>query len=244
MEKAHALVAAFLAFGGSGALAAPPSGFDAIDRGFACPEALPSGAARVDALRSFMAAVSRVAPKANIAQMLLYRHTLLVKHGCAQTLASLAGAERAIAEGAYPDESWSPLGPNAGPLKLFASTSFLRPFDDPRAPGERAVETYIKMTLATPQETNVTHVTYDAVISHAVYYCQSGRYGLVENNYLLAGKLVLKDASPPARAQNGGARLFEFAPITSGSPNAAAAQWVCAAPLGDLTPGADSGAGE
>jgi hypothetical protein len=230
----HALAFATLALALSdvSASAAPStSTFADIDRQFVCPEALPDDATRTQALKAFMTGVSQAAPNMNIAQVLLYRRTLLTKHGCAATLRSLEAVDRAVADGDVTRQTWFPMGPNDGPVKLFVSATFLRPFEDPRGSDERAVETYTRMAVTPARETNVTHVTWDELISHNIYYCRSGRFALVENDYFLAGRPVLKDPSP-VQAKSGDTKLFEIAPITPGSPNATAARWACEVMVG------------
>ena len=60
-----------------------------IDRTFVCPETLPDGAAKQNALRQFVSQVGDAWPEVTIAQFTSFRMTVLEKHGCTQTLESI-----------------------------------------------------------------------------------------------------------------------------------------------------------
>jgi hypothetical protein len=201
----------------------PPMNLAEADRTFVCPEGLSSDAARAESLHRFFEVVARAAPDRSVAETLRYRRLLLAKHGCRQTLTALNKAEAAVRAGAVWDQAWLPLQ-TAG-ISLFGSATIVEPFDDPRTPGELAVETYVKAAFAAPQRTNVTRIAYDVVVSHAVYYCRSRRYALVENDYFLQGRAVLKDPSPQIHA--GHSTVYALEPVPPGSLNAVAAAWAC-----------------
>ncbi len=57
-----------------------------IDRSFTCPETLPDGAAKQNALKQFVDQVAAAWPEVTIAQFTAFRMTVLEKHGCTQTL--------------------------------------------------------------------------------------------------------------------------------------------------------------
>ena len=203
--------------------------FAAIDKAFVCPESLPDEKSRMTALHDFMDAVTRAAPDKSLPDVLLYRRTLLQTHGCTQTLKSLDAAEAAVVHGAVQDQAWFPLDSGLPNLKLSVSTSYLKIYSDPRQPG-RAIETYARVDLAAPAQTDATHTMYDQVVSHVVYYCQARAYALIENDYFLAGKPTLKDPSPIVVA--GPPPLYATAPIPPGSLNAIAAAATCGATRG------------
>jgi hypothetical protein len=211
---------------------APPAAFAEIDRSFACPEALAGDQARMDALKDFMTAAAKAAPAESIPRLMQYRRRLLEKHSCAQTLRSLEQSEARVRAGQVLDQAWVPIG-STPTVQLFVSATYVKPYEDPRDPTAYAVETYVRLTLSAPAETNVTHTRYDQVVSHNVYYCGKASYALIGNDYFLAGQSVLKDPSP---SQTVGAQtVYEIKPIPSGSPNAAAARSVCAANPGGTT---------
>ena len=85
---------------------------------------------------------------------------------------------------------------------------------------------YVKLTFATPQETNVTHTSYDTVISHNIYYCGTARFALVENDYFLSGKQALRDPSPAIRT--GSTDVYEIAP-SAPAPECGGLQPACRA---------------
>jgi hypothetical protein len=198
--------------------------FAEIDRAFVCPEAEPGNDARPSALHRFFDTLAKAAPDESISDALRYRKALLRKHHCTRTLANLDAADAAVRAGAVWDQAWAPINTGAG-AELFGSTTIVDPYDDPRASDELAVETYVKVVFPTRRQTNVTRITYDALVSHDVYYCRSHRFALVENDYFLAGKPVLKDPSPPL--PTGPTTRYQIAPITPGSLNVAAARWAC-----------------
>ncbi|MBB2164160.1 hypothetical protein HLH26_06325 [Gluconacetobacter sp. 1b LMG 1731] len=51
----------------------------------------------------------------------------------------------------------------------------------------------------------------------------------MENDYVRAGRMVLKDASPVAARASDGTALFAATPTPDGSLNAEASQWACGA---------------
>ncbi len=206
-----------------------PGGLAAVDRGFVCPESLPDAQARITALHDFMDAVTRAAPDKSLPDVLLYRRALLQSHGCDQTLKALAAAEAAVTRGDVQDQAWFPLDSGLANIKLSVSTSYLKLYTDARLPG-RAVETYARIDLTAPATTNATHTTYDQVVSHVVYYCQAQAYALIENDYFLSGKAVLRDKSPAA--VSGPPPLYATTPTPAGSLNAIAAAWACGATAG------------
>ena len=212
----------------SSAFAAPDGDkFAGIDRQFVCPEALRSDEARLEALRSFFNNVGAAAPDQSIVDVLLYRKLLLKKHNCEKTLQSMAAAEAAVRNGDVLDQAWFPVGGNKT-VTLSASSNTVKSFDDPRYPGDHAIDIYMNLQFASPQETNVTHVSYDQVITHNIYYCRANRYALVENDYFLAGKSTFKDPSKVA-ATLGGIDVYQVTPIPPGSFNEMAAVWACTA---------------
>jgi hypothetical protein len=206
------------------ALPGPPASFADMDRAFVCPEALPDDAARTAALRDFIDAAAKAAPKESIPKVLQYRRSLLEKHGCLRTLQSLEDSEARVRNGAVLDQAWAPVV--SGPvIALSVSSTYVKPYEDPRDPAEYAVETYVKLSLRTPSETNATHTRYDQVVSHNVYYCRTGRYALIENDYFFSGRLVLKDPSPPRAF--GSQTVYDVTAIPAGSLNETAARSVC-----------------
>lgn len=203
----------------------PPAAFAEIDRAFVCPEALANDQAKMSALKDFMTAAAKASPQASIPGLMQYRRRLLEKHGCAQTLHSLEESEARVRGGQVLEQAWVPIG-STPQVRLSVSGTYVKPYEDPRDPAAYAVETYVRLELSTPAETNVTHTRYDQVVSHNVYYCGKASYALIENDYFLAGQEVLKDPSP-GQAE-GGQTVYEVKPLTGGSPNAVAARSVCA----------------
>jgi hypothetical protein len=201
--------------------------FADIDRQFICPESLSDAAARQAALSSFTKSVAAVAPSITAPQLLAFRRKVLTRHGCTQTLQSLEAADRAVEAGHVEVQAWLSIGHLPG-LEVFVSTSYLKPFLDPRRSTEPAVDTYDKLVFEGPRQTNVTHVTYDEVISHNVFYCRIGSFALLENDYFLAGTSVLKDASPVEKTF-GATKVYAIEQIHAETPNAAAARWTCSA---------------
>lgn len=198
-----------------------------LDSRFVCPEALPNDQARSDALRAFFTAVQSEVPHATILDALHFRYETLQKHGCQQTLRHMEVAAPPSRD--EPGElTWLKVEFDGSPGETFAISDIgLVPVVDPRSPAEHAVNAYVRLTFSRPQETNVTHVSYDTVISHNIYYCGTARYALVENDYFLSGKQVLRDPSPAIRT--GSRDVYEITPVTPGSPNAAALQPACRA---------------
>lgn len=230
MEKLSRFVlAATLMLGAQGFSVSWAGDVESIDRRFVCPEALATDQARSEALKEFFGQMGAAAPQDSIIDVLKYRRFLLEKHGCRDTLARMDAAERAIRNGEVWDQAWFPVW-NGHP-GLFVSTNYLKDYSDPRFPGTRAIETFVKITFATPRETNVTHHAYDSIISHNIFYCQVPQYALIENDYFLADKEVFKDRSPVAM-QSGGAELYQTSPLLPGSLNALAANWACQAEHG------------
>ena len=60
-----------------------------IDRTFVCPEALPSDAARQDALKLFFQQAAAAKPSITLGEITQFRVAMLRKHGCNETLAKL-----------------------------------------------------------------------------------------------------------------------------------------------------------
>jgi hypothetical protein len=207
----------------------PNADFAAIDKAFVCPESLPDEKARIAALHDFLDAVTRAAPDKSLPEVLVYRRTLLQTHGCTQTLKSLDAADAAVVRGDVQDQAWFPLNSGLADVELSVSSSYLKLYHDSRLAG-RAVETYARIDLTRPAQTNVTHVTYDQVVSHVVYYCQAHAYALIENDYFLAGRLVLKDPGPIAVA--GQPPLYATTPTPPNSLNAIASAAACGATKG------------
>jgi len=203
--------------------------FAAIDKAFICPESLPDEKTRMNALHDFLDAVTRAAPDKSLPDVLVYRRTLLRTHGCTQTLKSLDAADAAVARGDIQDQAWFPLNSGLAGVELSVSSSYLKLYNDSRLAG-RAVETYARIDLSRPARTNVTHVAYDQVVSHVVYYCQAHAYALIENDYFLTGKLVLKDPGPVAAA--GPPPLYATTPTPPNSLNALASAAACGATRG------------
>ena len=211
------------------ALSDDTKAFTAIDKTFVCPESLPDEQTRITALHDFMDAVTRAAPEKSLPDVLVYRRALLQSHGCTQTLKSLDAATAAVVRGDVQDQAWFPLDSGLPNVKLSISTSYLKLYTDARLQG-RAVETYARIDLTAPAQTNVTHTLYDQVVSHVVYYCQANAYALIENDYFLTGKPVLQDKSPIAAP--GPPPLYATTPTPPGSLNAIATQWACGATRG------------
>lgn len=188
---------------------------------FTCPEDLPDAGARAaDLSRVFRDAP----PNASIFDILSSRKLQLQQHACARTLANMAAHEAAVVAGDVRDQAWFPLrGPAVARLAI--SSTYLKAFLDPRFPGERSVETYAQAVFPQLQTTSATHVRYDEIVSHAVYYCGASRYALIENDYFLRGAAVLKD--PSAHAVLSGVTVWPVTPIPPGSPNAELAAAAC-----------------
>lgn len=173
----------------SGARAAADPALGELDRGFACPESLSSDDARFAALRRFVDAYKAARPQSTPGDMLLFRRTLLEKHACRRTLARLAGAAAAVRNGDMRPQAWLPID-ESGPARLFVSTDHLVTVFDPRFPRGRTVDAYTRLVFPAGQTTNVTHVAYDELISHTIYYCAYSRYALAENDYFRVGRMV------------------------------------------------------
>jgi hypothetical protein len=200
-----------------------------VDRDFVCPEQMPSDAARMAALKAFMENVAKATPDASVLHILEFRRALLEKHHCERTLQNMQQADARVLGGAVLDQPWLPI--NGPPrAELYVSAGFLRLYIDPRRPTEHAVETFVRTKFPAPAETNVTHVRYDEVVSHNVYYCQSHAYALVQNDYFLGGREVLKDPSPPQVIA--GKTVYEIDPVPPGSFNELASRAVCASEPG------------
>jgi hypothetical protein len=196
-----------------------------IDRTFVCPETLPDQASRNSAIGSFMRDMTEAAPKDTIPEAMEYRRALLAKHGCTDTLRNLAAHDAAVRAGAVLDQAWVPLGQSPR-ARLWLSTTYIKPFADPRFPTDRAVEAYVKIDFVEPAVTDVTHTAYDQIVSHNIYYCGSARFALVENDYFMKGTEVLKDRSP-IEATVAATPVYAVNPITPGSLNAPAAKAAC-----------------
>jgi hypothetical protein len=214
-----------------GPLAARAATLVDIDRAFVCPEALPDQASRNAAIGKFMQDMTEAAPKDSIPEALDYRRALLVKHGCTDTLRSLAAHDAAVQAGAVLDQAWVPLGQNAR-TSLWLSTTYIKPVIDPRFPTDRAVEAYVRIDFAGSAVTDVTHTAYDQLVSHNIYYCGSARFALVENDYFLKGSEVLKDRSP-IETTVAGTPVYAVKSIMPGSLNAPAAKSACGSIKGD-----------
>jgi hypothetical protein len=227
----------YLSVVGTGQIATPAiaevadGSASAIDRQFVCPEALPDDQARSDALKSFMDNMSKAAPDEGIVDVLNYRKVLLQKHGCAKTLGNLQASQDAVLKGAVLEQTWFPVLNNPN-FSLSVSASYLKPYLDPRYPNARAVDAYAKVTFAANQQTNVTHHTYDAVVSRSVYYCDNKQYALVENDYFLSGAEVFKD--PSAASVVASTNVYDLVPTPPASLNEIAARWACQALKGHL----------
>jgi hypothetical protein len=198
------------------------------DSQFACPEALPSDQARTDELRAFLKMIIREAAGATLIDGMHFRREMLEKHGCLQTLQHLQAAAAAVRNGDYPSPTWYPVQlDGSSEITLATSGVDAKPVVDPRFPAEQAVDTDVKLTFTKLQQTNVTHVSYDSVISHNIYYCGTARFALVENDYFLSNKLALKDPSPVIKV--GSSEVYEIEALIPGSMNAAALQPACRA---------------
>ena len=212
--------------------AAPTRSLSDIDRNFVCPEAMTSDEARSAALKRFFDDYGAVEPQATPGDLIRYRQSLLLKHGCTKTLDSIHAANTSVQTGGdVKRQAWLPIGQGDG-VSLFVSTDQLLPVIDPRSPSERAVDAYARIVFSGPQTTNVTHVRYNEVVSHNVYYCDSSRYSLIENDYFLHGREVLKDASPVMGTGPYGGKLFAVEAIPLGSLNASVTRWACSAVRG------------
>jgi hypothetical protein len=110
---------------------------------------------------------------------------------------------------------------------LSMSTDHLMLEVDPRFAGEKVVSAYMKLEFAAPLVTDVTHVRYDAVVSHELFYCGTGRHALAGNVYFLAGAEVLKEPEPFYILQQ--TREYQVAPTDPHSFNAVAQRWACGA---------------
>jgi hypothetical protein len=62
---------------------------DRVDRGFACPEDLPSDKAREDAIRQFTNDVAAAWPDITIQQMIAFRMAVLERHHCTKALEAI-----------------------------------------------------------------------------------------------------------------------------------------------------------
>ena len=175
--------------------------------------------------------MSKATPDESIVDVLNYRKALLQKHGCTKTLGSLQASQDAILNGAVLQQAWIPVLNNPN-ISLSISTSYIEPYIDPRYPTSRAIETYVKVTFATSQQTNITHHTYDAVVSRNVYYCDNKQYALIENDYFLSGAEVFKD--PSVASVVASTKVYDVTPTPPGSLNEIAARWACQALKGDL----------
>ncbi len=200
---------------------------DNLDRGFICPETLPNDQARAEALRAFFTAVRSEAPHATILDAVHFRYETLQKHGCRQTLQQMQAAAAPSSD--PPGEiTWLPVPFGGAPGETLAISDIgLVPVVDPRWPAEHAVKAYVKLTFPSAQESNPIHVNYDTVISHNIYYCESGRYALIENDYFLSGKPAFQDPSPATHI--GSTDVYEITPVRPGSPNEAAVPPACRA---------------
>jgi len=212
--------------------AAAQTGLAELDRSFICPETLSSDAQRNSELQSFFSAMARIEPNTTVPHALLIRRALLIGHHCAQTLQSLEAKERSILSGDVLDQAWYPLGAGRG-MALFISSNYLKPTFDPRYGGEHAVDTFVKIIFNSVQITNSTHRNYDTVVSHNIYYCRSGNYALIENDYFLNGRLQLKDRSTAKSL--GGVDVFDVTPIVQGSLNAVGRAAACTGVVGDYS---------
>ncbi len=211
------------------AAAAAPAVPASVDSQFVCPEALPNDQARREALRAFLKSVAAVRG-ATVMDSIYFRRVLLQKHGCQKTLQNMRNADAAVQaavdRGDVSNVNWLPVqyqGPPGVRVELAAFD--LQPTRDPRDAAEPAVEVYVKLTVPSPRETNVTHTMYDTVVSHDIFYCRSARYALIENDYFLSGKRTLKDPSPSS--QVGSTAVYEIDPVGPASPNAVALQGAC-----------------
>jgi hypothetical protein len=203
------------------ALSSSTPAFAAVDKGFVCPESLPDEQSRITALHDFLDAVTHAAPDKSLPEVLTYRRSLLKSHDCAQTLKSLDAADRAVAKGDVQDQAWLPLDSGHTDLNLSISTSYLKIYLDPARPG-RAVETYARIDLATPGQTDLTRTSYDQMVAHIVFYCRTNTYALRQADYFLTGKPVRQEKSAAAAAT----------PIPPHSLYAVAAAMICGATHG------------
>jgi hypothetical protein len=211
--------------------AGPDSPTSTIKRQFVCPEMLPNDQARSDALRKFMDSMSKIAPDEGIVDVLNYRKVLLQKHGCIKTLDALQASREAVLNGAVSQQTWFPVLNNSN-VSLSVSMSYIEPYFDPRYSSSRAIDTYVKTTFATNQQTNVTHHAFDEVVSHSVYYCDNKQYALIENDYFLSGAEVFKD--PSVASVVASTNVYDVVPTPPGSLNEIAARWACQALKGKL----------
>jgi hypothetical protein len=212
--------------------AAPAAAADAMDKQFVCPEAMKNDAQRSTSLDAFMQAFGRAHPDATVADMLLFRREMLNKHKCTRTLQNLQAEQDAVELGEVDAQAWLPLGSTSRGITLSVSMDQLKPFVDPRFPTEKAVEDYSLVAFNQPRKTT-THVEFDRVVSHEVYYCSRNQYAVVGNQYFLADKSVLTDSGPVAEVD--GAQVYQTVNIPNGSLTQAIARWACGAAKPNLS---------
>jgi hypothetical protein len=155
----------------------------------------------------------------------LYWRQLLVQHACAKSLGQIRAKEAAIRDGAVEPQNWLSAGGDQTPVAV--SEDFLEPYVDPRDTQTAAMETYVRAVFPTPRRTDLSSLVYDEVVSHVIYYCDVGQRALIENDYLLAGKVVRREPHV-ATATIGGVGVFETVPVPAGSLNAIGLNWICA----------------
>jgi hypothetical protein len=220
-----ALVVGFWLTTISPAAAGAPDEIARLDQQFLCPESLATDQARERALHAFVTAYAHAAPDSTIADMLLFRRALLAKHGCRRTLEGLDAADAAVASGKDVQiQVWLPVF--SSPLAaLSLSTDHLALVVDPRFENERVVSGWMKLDFRSARVTNATHVRYDTVISHELFYCGTGRHALVENFYFLGGAEVLSEPEPSTSP--GATNVYEVVPTDPQSFNAFAQKWAC-----------------
>jgi hypothetical protein len=90
------------------------------------------------------------------------------------------------------------------------------------------VEAYVRATYSALQTIGPDQMTYDEVISHALYYCPSGQRALVENDFFTGGKETSKQPSTPESVTPDGVAFFTVAAVPEGSLNAVVGRWLCA----------------
>jgi hypothetical protein len=229
-----AATAGLLAGASARAQAPPPPD---VDRDFVCPELLDDDGARLRQLTTFIATVGLSNPSLSRPDILAYRRQLLQKHQCARTLQAQKASQDNVQNGDVQDQTWLKLGANAE-VTLAIGPDSIGVLTDPRHPEQRVSEAYVRASYSAPQRLAQNQVTYDEVVSHALFYCPSGQRALVENDFFLRGKPVLKQPSQPESVTPDGVAYFTVTPVPQGSLNAVAVRWICGSLDATVTVGA------